>query len=108
MYVQIKKVTLNYWHMILNVYTISNSIQVELENPDYARFPKLRDLRGFETVVGPGDILYIPNCWWHQVETLAENTVSITFWFKVRFIQISSLPYLSIEIVHTKLGWKSK
>ena len=55
-----------------------------LEEPDYQKFPRLRDLRGFETVVGPGDLLYIPNCWWHQVETLRENTVSITFWYKVR------------------------
>jgi hypoxia-inducible factor 1-alpha inhibitor (HIF hydroxylase) len=57
---------------------------VNLEAPDYFMFPKVKDLRGFETVVGPGDILYIPNCWWHQVETLSENSVSITFWFKVR------------------------
>ena len=56
-----------------------------LEEPDYQKFPRLRDLCGFETVVGPGDLLYIPNCWWHQVETLHESTVSITFWYKVRY-----------------------
>ena len=59
--------------------------QVELENPDYKRFPRLRDLRGFEALVGPGDLIFIPNCWWHQVETLSENSVSLTFWYKVRF-----------------------
>ena len=57
--------------------------QVELEDPDYKRFPRLRDLHGFETLVGPGDLIYIPNCWWHQVETLTENSVSVTFWYKV-------------------------
>ena len=56
---------------------------MELEDPDYKRFPRLRDLHGFETLVGPGDLLYIPNCWWHQVETLSETSVSVTFWYKV-------------------------
>jgi hypothetical protein len=41
--------------------------KVELEDPDYKRFPRLKDLRGHEAVVTPGDLLYIPNCWWHQV-----------------------------------------
>ena len=62
---------------------------MELEDPDYKRFPRLRDLHGFETLVGPGDLIYIPNCWWHQVETLTENSVSVTFWYKVGSVAAS-------------------
>jgi len=27
------------------------------------RFPKLREAKGFEAVVSPGDVLYIPMYW---------------------------------------------
>ena len=77
--------------------------QVELEDPDYKRFPRLRDLHGFETLVGPGDLIYIPNCWWHQVETLTENSVSVTFWYKVGSVAASEdamvFSWVSINIM---------
>lgn len=38
-------------------------MQVDFDNPDYERFPKLRDVKGFEVIVGPGDVLYIPMYW---------------------------------------------
>lgn len=66
--------------------------QADIEEPDYAKYPRLRDLRGFETVVGPGDILYIPHCWWHQVETLDDNCVSITFWYKTGIVDKIEYP----------------
>uniref|UniRef100_A0A8B9LAX5 Hypoxia-inducible factor 1-alpha inhibitor n=1 Tax=Astyanax mexicanus TaxID=7994 RepID=A0A8B9LAX5_ASTMX len=31
--------------------------QVDFENPDYERFPKFKDVVGYEAVVGPGDML---------------------------------------------------
>lgn len=47
--------------MINNMYHLC--IQVDFDNPDYKRFPKFKDVRGFETVVGPGDVLYLPMYW---------------------------------------------
>lgn len=37
--------------------------QVDFDNPDYEKFPNFRNVVGYETVVGPGDVLYIPMYW---------------------------------------------
>lgn len=44
--------------------------QIDFENPDFERFPKFENAEAYETVVGPGDVLYIPMYWWHQIESL--------------------------------------
>lgn len=56
-------------------------------------FPKFEDARGFEGVVGPGEVLYIPIYWWHHVESLMRGgpTISITFWYKVSYISFICL-----------------
>lgn len=38
-------------------------LQVDFDNPDYKRFPKFKDVKGYETVVGPGDVLFLPMYW---------------------------------------------
>ncbi|KAF2020829.1 hypothetical protein BU24DRAFT_416502, partial [Aaosphaeria arxii CBS 175.79] len=45
-----------------------------------ARFPKFRDAAYVETVLGPGDCLYIPVGWWHYVRSLTPS-FSVSFWF---------------------------
>uniref|UniRef100_UPI00398E3475 hypoxia-inducible factor 1-alpha inhibitor isoform X4 n=1 Tax=Pristiophorus japonicus TaxID=55135 RepID=UPI00398E3475 len=58
--------------------------QVDFENPDYERFPNFRNVVGYETVVGPGDVLYIPMYWWHHIESLLDGgiTITVNFWYK--------------------------
>ncbi|CAN7989665.1 unnamed protein product [Ixodes pacificus] len=60
--------------------------QVDFSDPDLSRFPEFEHLRGWETVLGPGDVLYLPMYWWHQVESAPgeDYTVSVNFWYKVR------------------------
>ena len=60
-------------------------MQVDFDNPDFIRFPGLKDLKGYEAIVGPSDVLYIPMYWWHHIESLTGlgPTVSINFWYKV-------------------------
>ncbi|EGD72167.1 hypothetical protein PTSG_00189 [Salpingoeca rosetta] len=55
--------------------------QVDFDNPDYERFPKFKDARGLEAILRPGDVLYIPRCWWHLVRSLDELSVSVNFWY---------------------------
>ncbi|KAF2888032.1 hypothetical protein ILUMI_18141 [Ignelater luminosus] len=57
---------------------------VDFDRPDYNRFPKFKEARGCETVIGPGDILYIPIYWWHHIESLMRGgyTVTVNFWYK--------------------------
>ncbi|MBD8528381.1 MULTISPECIES: cupin-like domain-containing protein [unclassified Massilia] len=40
------------------------------EAPDYARFPLARQAALLELVVEPGDLLYVPAGWYHQVRAL--------------------------------------
>lgn len=58
--------------------------QVDLAEPDFDRFPLAAQLKGWEAIVGPGDVLYLPMYWWHQVESAPHSgyTVSINFWYK--------------------------
>lgn len=37
--------------------------QVDFDNPDYEKFPNFKHVVGYEAVVGPGDVLYIPMYW---------------------------------------------
>lgn len=79
----------------------NNMFQVDFDRPDYSRFPKFKDAKGYEAIVGPGDVLYIPIYWWHHVESLMRggHTISINFWYKVNkkyVLQSYFLPILKI------------
>ena len=56
--------------------------QLDMYAPDLARFPRFGDVLGLEAVLAPGDLLYIPQYWWHHIENLDERCVSLNFWFR--------------------------
>ena len=56
--------------------------QVDLYAPDVARFPRFREAVPLEAVLSPGDVLYIPQYWWHHIENLSHACVSLNFWYK--------------------------
>ncbi len=43
--------------------------QVDLDKPDFERFPKFRRVQALEAILEPGDVLYVPTNWWHHVES---------------------------------------
>ena len=51
--------------------------------PDLDRFPRYRDALAVAQVaeLGPGDALYIPSFWWHQVESLDLLNVLVNYWW---------------------------
>jgi hypothetical protein len=51
---------------------------VRLEAIDYDRFPAMRGVPVLETVLEPGECLFIPLGWWHWVRSL-EISTSLTF-----------------------------
>ncbi|KAJ8973765.1 hypothetical protein NQ317_017567 [Molorchus minor] len=65
-------------------YIILMTDRVDFDRPDYNKFPKFKNLKGCETVVEPGDVLYIPIYWWHHVESLMRGgpTITVNFWYK--------------------------
>lgn len=61
--------------------TTLTTSQVNLMAPDLARFPEFANARSIECVIDPGEILFLPPYWWHQVESL-DTAVSINFWWQ--------------------------
>ena len=57
-----------------------NFSPVDAWQPDLARFPRFARVRPLDCVVEPGECLYIPRLWWHQVESL-DVSASLNLWF---------------------------
>ena len=59
---------------------IGNFAQVDLEAPDLARFPKFTREGTLDVVIQPGEMLFIPGPWWHQVYSEPSIAVNIWWW----------------------------
>ena len=57
---------------------------VDFYAPDYARFPRYREALEAAQVaeMQPGDVLYVPSMWWHQVEGLDDLNVLVNYWWR--------------------------
>jgi hypothetical protein len=53
---------------------------IDPENPDLDRFPKVKQATILEATVRPGDILFIPKLWWHSLRA-TEHSISVNHWF---------------------------
>lgn len=58
-----------------------NFSQVDFSKPDAARFPKFQEATVYEAELGPGEMLYLPIYWFHEVYTL-EGGISVNFWWQ--------------------------
>ena len=43
---------------------------VDIENPDYDKFPGLKHVEGMHCILEPGDTLFIPSGYWHYIKYL--------------------------------------
>jgi len=43
---------------------------VDLDSPDFGRWPALARARGYEVILEPGQTLYMPSGWWHEFHYL--------------------------------------
>lgn len=41
---------------------------IDVNNPDYEKFPALRNVKGYETYLDPGETLFMPSGYWHYIE----------------------------------------
>jgi hypothetical protein len=57
---------------------------VDIRNPDLERFPRYAKALEVAEVaeLGPGDAVYIPALWWHNVEALADFNVLVNYWWR--------------------------
>ncbi|MCK7598640.1 cupin-like domain-containing protein [Microbulbifer sp. CAU 1566] len=56
---------------------------VDFRNPDYTRYPNFAEALKVAQVADlePGDVLFYPALWWHQVEALAPFNVMMNYWW---------------------------
>ena len=57
---------------------------VSLANPDFKRFPRVREAlaAALAAELGPGDAVYITALWWHHVQSLAKYNILVNYWWK--------------------------
>jgi hypothetical protein len=64
-----------------------------------ARYPRFEKARGqaMTAELGPGDAIYIPKLWWHQVEATAPFNILVNYWWDA-FSQGPDAPYTSMML----------
>jgi hypothetical protein len=57
----------------------------DIDEPDFERFPRLREAlaAGEVAELEPGDALFYPAMWWHQVNALEAFNVMINYWWNI-------------------------
>ncbi|HEX6884036.1 MAG TPA: cupin-like domain-containing protein [Planctomycetota bacterium] len=63
-------------------FRVPHAAEVDLDRPDFDRHPELARARGLETVLQPGDILYWPAFWAHDITNLDAFTLAVTCSFE--------------------------
>lgn len=58
-----------------------NTAQVDPVNPDVEKFPDFKKAVMYKCLLGPGEMLYIPEKWWHHVTALSKS-FSVSFWWE--------------------------
>lgn len=91
---------------------IAHFSRVKLDDPDPVKFPRFQRAKPLECIVEPGDILFIPTFWWHQVYSLSLS-VSISFWsspgwFKNLNPSAMRLHFSSVAIMMRRLKSRMK
>jgi len=86
------------------VYPVEGSMSsvskiLDLDNCDLSEFPKFSEAEFLEFTLEPGDVMFIPTGWWHQVNSL-DTAISVSFWWPAMMSQclvphvIQGAPYL--------------
>jgi Cupin-like domain len=60
---------------------IPHLAQIDIDNPDFDKFPKSKYAASIEATVNAGDMIFIPRYWWHQVYSVS-TSISVNFWYK--------------------------
>ncbi|MFA3791251.1 cupin-like domain-containing protein [Aliiglaciecola sp. SL4] len=89
---------------------------VDLHNPDFEKYPKVKHALAVGQVaeLEPGDAIYIPSMWWHQVEALSSYNILVNYWWsdaeKYMGAAMNVLYHAMLSLrdkpAHEKAGWK--
>jgi hypoxia-inducible factor 1-alpha inhibitor (HIF hydroxylase) len=83
--------------------SIPGSCELESEEGQY-RFPAYKSIGKYELYADlePGDVLYVPQYYFHQMEGLTDENISLSWWFK-HTNRNKEIDYYSVELDETNL-----
>ncbi len=61
---------------LLYQYPFSTHTSVDINNPDFEKYPGLKYIKGIDIILEPGDTIFMPAGWWHHIEY---NTAGLGF-----------------------------
>ncbi|CAH1775754.1 unnamed protein product [Owenia fusiformis] len=64
--------------------------QVNIRNPNFERYQRIKDTTPHIVILEPGDVLFVPKHWWHYVESLSPS-ISVNMWIDLRSDDIDHL-----------------
>lgn len=57
---------------------------VDILQPDYSRFPNFARAKRLRCVLSPGDVLFMPAFWWHEVQSYPDpheqRNLAVNYW----------------------------
>lgn len=59
----------------------SNYLNVDIENIDYDKYPKMKDVEIMHFKLKKGDMLFIPYEWWHLVKSGLNRNLAVSYWY---------------------------
>ena len=65
-----------YTHLLYNYRGVFS--EVDIENPDYEKYPLFQKIPIIEVTLEPGDAIFMPVGWWHAVKSL-DISISMSF-----------------------------
>ena len=61
---------------LLYQYPFSTHTSVDINNPDFEKYPGLKFIKGIDVILEPGETIFMPAGWWHHIEY---NTAGLGF-----------------------------
>lgn len=58
----------------------AQSCSIDIAAPNFEKYPKLKGLNVYQTILEPGDVLYIPHAWLHDIRGI-DTSISISSGF---------------------------
>lgn len=70
---------------------------VDLDNPDFEKFPLFKNVLEHmqETILEPGDGIYIPSLWWHSVKSLEKFNILVNYWW-ITAVENTGSPFYAL------------
>lgn len=71
----------------------------DIDDVDPVEFPLFERASPYECVMEPGDVLFMPAGWWHDVRTLQQTSISVNFWWHAQAAECH------MPLVLRRFGW---